>query len=150
MEFCKNHQEDPLFFINSISRHFYGRGCYMYVISSHFHSSPPNFSFVLMILLPFAVGGMSRPPKPAATAKKVPPPAVPHEFRHSGSSFGSAGYASSEDAGFLAPADPPGVPRGECIQCQLEGGYKWIFLSRHELLRCASEFFTFIAVVLTP
>ncbi|KAJ8978643.1 hypothetical protein NQ317_002280 [Molorchus minor] len=58
------------------------------------------------------VGGMSRPPKPAATAKKVAPPAVPHEFRHSGSSFGSAGYASSEDAGFLAPSDPPGVPRG--------------------------------------
>lgn len=56
---------------------------------------------------------MSRPPKPAATAKKVAPPAVPHEFRHSGSSFGSAGYASSEDAGFLAPSDPPGVPRGK-------------------------------------
>ncbi|XP_044270621.1 caskin-1 isoform X2 [Tribolium madens] len=59
------------------------------------------------------VGGMSRPPKPAATAKKVAPPAVPHEFRHSGSSFGSAGYASSEDAGFLAPNDPPGVPRDD-------------------------------------
>ncbi|RZC42548.1 caskin-1 [Asbolus verrucosus] len=60
-----------------------------------------------------SVGGMSRPPKPAATAKKVAPPAVPHEFRHSGSSFGSAGYASSEDAGFLAPSDPPGVPRDD-------------------------------------
>ncbi|XP_068901772.1 caskin-1 isoform X4 [Tenebrio molitor] len=59
------------------------------------------------------LGGMSRPPKPAATAKKVAPPAVPHEFRHSGSSFGSAGYASSEDAGFLAPSDPPGVPRDD-------------------------------------
>lgn len=59
------------------------------------------------------LGGMSRPPKPAATAKKVAPPAVPHEFRHSGSSFGSAGYASSEDAGFLAPTDPPGVPRDD-------------------------------------
>ncbi|XP_015833615.1 caskin-2 isoform X2 [Tribolium castaneum] len=59
------------------------------------------------------LGGMSRPPKPAATAKKVAPPAVPHEFRHSGSSFGSAGYASSEDAGFLAPNDPPGVPRDD-------------------------------------
>ncbi|VEN41260.1 unnamed protein product, partial [Callosobruchus maculatus] len=58
------------------------------------------------------LGGMSRPPKPAATAKKVAPPAVPHEFRHSGSSFGSSqGYASSEDAAFLAPADPPGLPR---------------------------------------
>lgn len=59
------------------------------------------------------MGGMSRPPKPAATAKKVAPPAVPHEFRHSGSSFGSAGYASSEDAGFLAPSEPPGVPRDD-------------------------------------
>ncbi|XP_045463505.1 caskin-1 isoform X3 [Harmonia axyridis] len=59
------------------------------------------------------VGGMSRPPKPAATAKKVAPPAVPHEFRHSGSSFGSAGYASSEDAGFLAPSETPGVPRDD-------------------------------------
>ncbi|XP_022920886.2 caskin-2 isoform X3 [Onthophagus taurus] len=56
------------------------------------------------------LGGMSRPPKPAATAKKVAPPAVPHEFRHSGSSFGSAGYASSEDAGFLATSDNAGVP----------------------------------------
>lgn len=60
-----------------------------------------------------SVGGMSRPPKPAATAKKVAPPAVPHEFRHSGSSFGSAGYASSEDAGYLAPSDTPGVPRDD-------------------------------------
>ncbi|KAL1517015.1 hypothetical protein ABEB36_000836 [Hypothenemus hampei] len=58
---------------------------------------------------------MSRPPKPAATAKKVAPPAVPHEFRHSGSSFGSAGYGSSEDGsgGFLAPAEPPGVLRDD-------------------------------------
>ncbi|XP_060534827.1 caskin-2 isoform X2 [Cylas formicarius] len=60
------------------------------------------------------LGGMSRPPKPAATAKKVAPPAVPHEFRHSGSSFGSAGYGSSEDGGgFLVPGDPPGVPRDD-------------------------------------
>ncbi|XP_066250683.1 caskin-2 isoform X2 [Euwallacea similis] len=61
------------------------------------------------------LGGMSRPPKPTATAKKVAPPAVPHEFRHSGSSFGSAGYGSSEDGsgGFLAPAEPPGVPRDD-------------------------------------
>lgn len=58
---------------------------------------------------------MSRPPKPVATVKKVAPPAVPHEFRHSGSSFGSAGYASSEDAGYLAASDAPGVPRGELI-----------------------------------
>lgn len=69
--------------------------------------------FFLNKLFLFSVGGMSRPPKPAATAKKVAPPAVPHEFRHSGSSFGSAGYASSEDAGFLAPTDTPGVPRGK-------------------------------------
>ncbi|ERL89619.1 hypothetical protein D910_06984 [Dendroctonus ponderosae] len=63
----------------------------------------------------FSMGGMSRPPKPAATAKKVAPPAVPYEFRHSGSSFGSAGYGSSEDGsgGFLAPTDPPGVPRDD-------------------------------------
>ncbi|XP_050300980.1 caskin-1 isoform X4 [Anthonomus grandis grandis] len=61
------------------------------------------------------VGGMSRPPKPAATAKKVAPPAVPHEFRHSGSSFGSAGYGSSEDGngGFLAPTDSAGGPRDD-------------------------------------
>ncbi|GLV35027.1 caskin [Carabus blaptoides fortunei] len=56
---------------------------------------------------------MSRAPKPVATAKKVPPPAVPHEFRHSGSSFGSAGYASSEDAVFLAPSETSGVPRDD-------------------------------------
>ncbi|XP_050300979.1 caskin-2 isoform X3 [Anthonomus grandis grandis] len=61
------------------------------------------------------LGGMSRPPKPAATAKKVAPPAVPHEFRHSGSSFGSAGYGSSEDGngGFLAPTDSAGGPRDD-------------------------------------
>lgn len=47
---------------------------------------------------------MSRPPKPAPLAKKVPPPAVPEVYRHSGSSFGSAGYASSED-GYLPPPD---------------------------------------------
>ena len=40
---------------------------------------------------------MSRPSKSVAQIKKVPPPAVPNDFRHSGSSFGSAGYASSED-----------------------------------------------------
>ncbi|CAH1156167.1 unnamed protein product [Phaedon cochleariae] len=60
------------------------------------------------------LGGMSRPPKPAATAKKVLPPAVPHEFRHSGSSFGSAGYASSEEAAYLGPAaDAQGGPRDD-------------------------------------
>ncbi|XP_044732394.1 caskin-2 isoform X2 [Chrysoperla carnea] len=59
------------------------------------------------------VGGMSRPPKPAPTAKKVAPPAVPHEFRHSGSSFGSAGYASSEDGVFISSGDAPGIPRDD-------------------------------------
>lgn len=44
-----------------------------------------------------AVGGMSRPPKPVVQIKKVAPPAVPDTqgFRHSGSSFGSAGYSSA-------------------------------------------------------
>ncbi|KAG8257945.1 hypothetical protein J6590_039494, partial [Homalodisca vitripennis] len=47
---------------------------------------------------------MSRPPKPVVQVKKVAPPAVPDSqagFRHSGSSFGSAGYSSAgEDHGF--------------------------------------------------
>ncbi|XP_043686801.1 caskin-2 isoform X1 [Vespula pensylvanica] len=47
------------------------------------------------------LGGMSRPSKAVTQAKKVAPPAVPDVFRHSGSSFGSAGYASSEDSCFL-------------------------------------------------
>ncbi|CAH0545872.1 unnamed protein product [Brassicogethes aeneus] len=59
------------------------------------------------------LGGMSRPPKPTATAKKVAPPAVPHEYRHSGSSFGSAGYASSEEPTYLAPSEASGVPRDD-------------------------------------
>lgn len=42
-------------------------------------------------------GGMSRPPKPAQQAKRVAPPAVPDIYRHSGSSFGSAGYGSCEE-----------------------------------------------------
>lgn len=45
---------------------------------------------------------MSRPTKAVAQVKKVAPPAVPDVFRHSGSSFGSAGYASSEDGCFLS------------------------------------------------
>lgn len=73
---------------------------------------PIHIIKLCLFLCMFTVGGMSRAPKPAATAKKVPPPAVPHEFRHSGSSFGSAGYASSEDAVFLAPSETSGVPRG--------------------------------------
>lgn len=49
---------------------------------------------------------MSRPSKPTQ-AKKVAPPAVPEIYRHSGSSFGSVGYASSDDGGFLQPPDSP-------------------------------------------
>ncbi|XP_068084564.1 caskin-2 isoform X2 [Anabrus simplex] len=63
------------------------------------------------------LGGMSRPPKPAPQVKKVAPPAVPDVFRHSGSSFGSAGYSSSSEDGFITPADtqPPreGCDHGE-------------------------------------
>lgn len=40
---------------------------------------------------------MSRPPKSIQQAKRVAPPAVPDIYRHSGSSFGSAGYGSCED-----------------------------------------------------
>uniref|UniRef100_A0A336M3Z6 CSON008316 protein n=1 Tax=Culicoides sonorensis TaxID=179676 RepID=A0A336M3Z6_CULSO len=50
---------------------------------------------------------MSRPSKPTQ-AKKVAPPAVPEIYRHSGSSFGSVGYASSDDGGFITqPPDSP-------------------------------------------
>ncbi|XP_034936267.1 caskin-2 isoform X2 [Chelonus insularis] len=66
------------------------------------------------------LGGMSRPSKAVTQVKKVAPPAVPDVFRHSGSSFGSAGYASSEDGGFLssgggAPGDDGsyGMPAGK-------------------------------------
>lgn len=52
--------------------------------------------------LNFSVGGMNRPSKAVTQVKKVAPPAVPDVFRHSGSSFGSAGYASSEDGCFLS------------------------------------------------
>lgn len=41
--------------------------------------------------------GMSRLPKRQQQAKRVAPPAVPEIFRHSGSSFGSAGYGSCDD-----------------------------------------------------
>lgn len=40
---------------------------------------------------------MSRLPKRQQQAKRVAPPAVPDIFRHSGSSFGSAGYGSCDD-----------------------------------------------------
>ncbi len=53
---------------------------------------------------------MSRPPKPISQAKRVAPPAVPDVYRHSGSSFGSAGYSSSEDAGgFLTVPDATSI-----------------------------------------
>lgn len=79
---------------------------------------------VFNIICLFSVGGMSRAPKPQVTAKKVPPPAVPHEFRHSGSSFGSAGYSSSEDAVFLAPPD---TPRGKHHTAALPPKFTFIF-----------------------
>ncbi|XP_076757392.1 uncharacterized protein LOC143432257 isoform X2 [Xylocopa sonorina] len=56
-----------------------------------------------------SVGGMNRPSKSVTQAKKVAPPAVPDVFRHSGSSFGSAGYASSEDSCFLSGNGPGGT-----------------------------------------
>lgn len=40
--------------------------------------------------------GMSRLPK-RMQSKRVAPPAVPEIYRHSGSSFGSAGYGSCDD-----------------------------------------------------
>lgn len=52
---------------------------------------------------------MNRPSKAMTQAKKVAPPAVPDVFRHSGSSFGSAGYASSEDSCFLPGSGPGGT-----------------------------------------
>ena len=63
-------------------------------------------------LLSVAVGGMSRPPKPVPQVKKVAPPAVPDVFRHSGSSFGSAGYSSSEDGCFISGSEGQ-PPRGK-------------------------------------
>lgn len=54
----------------------------------------------------------------AATAKRVPPPAVPGDafgtpqHRHSGSSFGSQGYASCEDQPYPQPPDTPSHTRG--------------------------------------
>ncbi|XP_069685335.1 caskin-2 isoform X2 [Periplaneta americana] len=66
------------------------------------------------------LGGMSRPPKPAPQVKKVAPPAVPDVFRHSGSSFGSAGYSSSEDGCFITgPEGQP--PRDGCDHGDIYG-----------------------------
>ncbi|XP_031630661.1 uncharacterized protein LOC116345432 isoform X2 [Contarinia nasturtii] len=41
---------------------------------------------------------MNRLPKRVQQAKRVSPPAVPEIYRHSGSSFGSAGYGSCDDS----------------------------------------------------
>lgn len=59
---------------------------------------------------------MSRPPKPVAQSKRVAPPAVPDIYRHSGSSFGSAGYGSSDDASVGAHSGISGISG-------LSGGY---------------------------
>lgn len=45
---------------------------------------------------------MSRLPKRMQQAKRVAPPAVPEIYRHSGSSFGSAGYSSCDDTSNMA------------------------------------------------
>ncbi|GBP19991.1 Caskin-1 [Eumeta japonica] len=53
----------------------------------------------------------------AATAKRVPPPAVPGDafpqHRHSGSSFGSQGYASCDDQSYPQPPDTPSHTRDD-------------------------------------
>ncbi|XP_068631552.1 caskin-2 isoform X3 [Battus philenor] len=68
------------------------------------------------------VGGMSRGGSgagKAATAKRVPPPAVPGDafatpqHRHSGSSFGSQGYASCEEQPYPQPPDTPSHTRDD-------------------------------------
>ncbi|KAL4708718.1 hypothetical protein ACJJTC_017397 [Scirpophaga incertulas] len=68
------------------------------------------------------VGGMSRGGSgagKAATAKRVPPPAVPGDafgtpqHRHSGSSFGSQGYASCEEQAYPQPPDTPSHTRDD-------------------------------------
>ncbi|CAH0723214.1 unnamed protein product, partial [Brenthis ino] len=54
-----------------------------------------------------------------ATAKRVPPPAVPGDafgtpqHRHSGSSFGSQGYASCEEQAYPQPPDTPSHTRDD-------------------------------------
>ncbi|KAM3959225.1 LOW QUALITY PROTEIN: CRK like proto-oncogene, adaptor protein [Aphomia sociella] len=68
------------------------------------------------------LGGMSRGGSGAgktATAKRVPPPAVPGDafgtpqHRHSGSSFGSQGYASCEEQPYSQPPDTPSHTRDD-------------------------------------
>lgn len=63
--------------------------------------------FIILLFFLFITvntGGMSRPPKPIQQAKRVAPPAVPDIYRHSGSSFGSAGYGSCEETAGNAAA----------------------------------------------
>ncbi|GLH08945.1 Uncharacterized protein GBIM_14098 [Gryllus bimaculatus] len=65
-----------------------------------------------------------RPPKATPQVKKVPPPAVPDVFRHSGSSFGSsasAGYSSAGEEGFLTPAADAAAsqPREGCDHAEV-------------------------------
>ncbi|XP_050345868.1 caskin-1 isoform X3 [Nymphalis io] len=68
------------------------------------------------------LGGMSRGGSgtgKTATAKRVPPPAVPGDafgtpqHRHSGSSFGSQGYASCEEQAYPQPPDTPSHTRDD-------------------------------------
>ncbi|XP_045514615.1 caskin-2 isoform X2 [Pieris brassicae] len=68
------------------------------------------------------LGGMSRGgggAGKATTAKRVPPPAVPGDafgtpqHRHSGSSFGSQGYASCEEQAYPQPPDTPSHTRDD-------------------------------------
>ncbi|XP_050683527.1 caskin-2 isoform X3 [Leptidea sinapis] len=68
------------------------------------------------------VGGMSRGgggAGKATTAKRVPPPAIPSDafgtpqHRHSGSSFGSQGYASCEEQAYPQPPDTPSHTRDD-------------------------------------
>ncbi|XP_025837705.1 uncharacterized protein LOC108737168 isoform X2 [Agrilus planipennis] len=115
---CRRHQPKISLVRSSSDGHLDKRGRTSSFDETSSSSSPMTINKYIKILSGswknlLNLGGMSRPPKPAATAKKVAPPAVPHEFRHSGSSFGSAGYSSSEDAVFLVPTDPPGVPRDD-------------------------------------
>lgn len=87
----------------------------------------------LIKILFVPVGGMSRGGSGAgktATAKRVPPPAVPGDafgtpqHRHSGSSFGSQGYASCEEQPYPQPPDTPSHTRGKHVM-----EYQIFFLS---------------------
>lgn len=82
-----------------------------------------ELSYVIIYFI-FPVGGMSRGGSGAgktATAKRVPPPAIPGDafgtpqHRHSGSSFGSQGYASCEDQAYPQPPDTPSHTRGNLV-----------------------------------